>query len=370
MRICQITTVSPTFDTRVFQRECRSLAAAGYEVSLVVQAEKAEVVDGVKIVPLPKVRGRLARIVGYPWKALGLALKEKPDLVHLHDPELLFIGLYLKWFKRLRVVYGVREDHPKCMVLRTYIPAVLRIPFAWAMRMIETFCSRQFDAVVAVTEDIQGNFRGHKRAVLVRNFPVLNQREPVRPATPHDPFRFFYIGIINNVRGAENMVRAIGLLPETARVELVLAGQWGYPEEREPLTRLDGWKRTRELGYVNLFERPEIFDEMDAGLCLIHPTRFYLTSLPLKLFDYMQNRLPSIASNFPDWKPYVEGCDTGISVDPLQPEAIAAAMGELMSNPERCEKMGRNGRAAVLEKFNWAREFEVLDSLYRELASG
>ena len=61
-KICHISTAHPPFDVRIFHKECVSLAKAGYDVSLVVTHDKSETVNGVKIVPLPKSKGRFHRM--------------------------------------------------------------------------------------------------------------------------------------------------------------------------------------------------------------------------------------------------------------------------------------------------------------------
>ena len=59
-RICHITSAHGRYDTRIFQKECRSLAKEGYEVYLLVNDKnKNEVIEKVKIIStgyLPKSR--------------------------------------------------------------------------------------------------------------------------------------------------------------------------------------------------------------------------------------------------------------------------------------------------------------------------
>ena len=68
MRILYFTTVHSAFDVRIFHKEAKSLVCAGYKVTLIAQHNKNEIVDGVKIIALPKPRNRFMRIFGLGWR--------------------------------------------------------------------------------------------------------------------------------------------------------------------------------------------------------------------------------------------------------------------------------------------------------------
>ena len=51
-------------------------------------------------------------------------------------------------------------------------------------------------------------------------------------------------------------------------------------------------------------------------------------------------------------------------VDPLDPVAIAEAIDYLITHPEDAERMGRNGRRAVDNMYNWEHEYQKLLTFY------
>lgn len=78
--VCILTSVHPPFDTRIFYKQAKSLVEAGYGVTLIAQHDKNEVVDGVKIVALPKPRTRFWRMPRYHSKMLTM------DIIRISRP--------------------------------------------------------------------------------------------------------------------------------------------------------------------------------------------------------------------------------------------------------------------------------------------
>src|SRR5690625_5075905 len=105
MLICHLTSVHPRYDTRIFIKQCRSLALSGYEVTLVVADDAPnEVVDGVRVLSVGGQKSRAERILHVTRRVFRKAVELDADLYHLHDPELLPIGLKLKRIGR-RVIF-------------------------------------------------------------------------------------------------------------------------------------------------------------------------------------------------------------------------------------------------------------------------
>lgn len=128
----------------------------------------------------------------------------------------------------------------------------------------------------------------------------------------------------------------------------------------EPHIDLLGWRPPDEVH--------ELLGTARIGLCVLHPVRNYVESLPTKLFEYMDAGLPVVASDFPAWREIVNGAGCGLLVDPLDPAGIARALRYLLTNPDRAQTMGERGRAAVRKDYQWEREAESLLRLYDRLA--
>jgi len=89
-RIAHLTSAHSRFDIRIFLKECRSLADAGYEVVLIVADGLGdEVRDKVRIHDVGASSGRLDRMWRGVRRVLAKAREIDADLYHFHDPELL-----------------------------------------------------------------------------------------------------------------------------------------------------------------------------------------------------------------------------------------------------------------------------------------
>src|SRR5690606_32126256 len=111
--ICILTTVHDPFDSRIFHKQARSLARAGYTVTLLGQGAPDATIDGVRLIPLPprppaqQAWRRWLRLPAVWWRAR----RERADAYLLHDPELTPVGLLLK-LGGSKVVYDVHEHVP------------------------------------------------------------------------------------------------------------------------------------------------------------------------------------------------------------------------------------------------------------------
>lgn len=370
-KIVHMTSVHSPLDVRIFHKEAKTLVHAGLEVAVIAQYDKNETVEGIRILALPKIENRIRRILILNLRAFWIGLRQKADVYHLHDPELMLVGMLLKLIKGKKVIYDVHEDYGKQILSKLYIPRIVRKELGFLVRITEYFCSKLFDAIITATDDILRNFYHHKRAVSVKNFPIFTNFSIRRNNrnVENAVFCLIYVGGLDEIRGITQIVKALEFVNSDNQLKLTLCGDF-YPTDYEwKLRSLDGFKKVEYLGWLEPYEIPNLLEKHDAGIVCFLPEPNHLNAMPNKLFEYMAAGLPVISSNFPLWRDIVERNGCGICVDPLDPEKIAEAIKYLMVHPRSRKEMGETGRRMVLEKYNWEKEGMKLIDLYTELLS-
>lgn len=354
-------------DGRIFQKECRSLANAGYDVIELTNEEKDAVEDGVYVRGLGTCRNRLHRMTTKMFVMAVHAFWLSADIYHFHDPDLLLPGLLLRAFNK-RVIYDIHEDMPRTVLYKYYIPVRLRVPLMRLTELIENTAARAMSGLVAATPAIADRFHGlNGNTVIVNNFPILARRAHTgRVDWSQRSFSVAYIGGIAEERGIGEILSAMEHLQHT-KATLELAGRFSYPALEKELTRRPSWRSVSFRGMLKPAGILELLGTVRAGLAILHPQSNYLASQPTKLFEYMSAGIPVIASDFPLLRRIVEDTGCGLLVDPFDPTSIAEAIFYLLTHDAEAEAMGQRGRAAVERQYNWTVEEGTLLNLYSSL---
>lgn len=369
-QVCIITTVHPPFDTRIFHKQATTLVQAGYPVTLIARHSKDETINGIKLIPLPRPKNRLHRTVALSWQAYIEARRQRASVYHLHDPELIPVGLALKVASlgRAKVIYDVHEDYPTNVLNKYWLPAVLRRPIAAGAWLNDRIAALAFDAIVPATDFIGNNFPNGKTTV-VKNYAIIPASVKAQVnARPDTTPTVIYPGRLSRERAIVEIVEAMSLLGDSwQNVRLELLGSFDGRGFEQEVKKLSGFRRVCYRGLVPFEEIPARLAAADIGLAVLYPLPEHIECLPTKIFEYMSAGKPVITSNFPGLKEIVEGNNCGLTVDPLKPEEIAEAITYLLERPQLRKEMGENGRSAVREKYNWEIEGQKLIRVYRDM---
>lgn len=363
-RVLHATTVHSANDIRIYHKECMSLAAHGLCVTLLARPNEQSLAGGIKHVPLRNYRTRFSRIILGNWDVLVFCLKNRFDVYHFHDPELVFSAFIIRLFGK-SVIFDMHEDLSAQVLTKYWVPARARFLFCALGRAIEQMINIVSSRIVAATPAIAKKYNSHKVRV-IQNYPILNELslDDVEDSGRTAEKTVIYIGGISKARGAVQMLDAINLL--SGEVTLVLAGKFESQELRTQCERHPAWMHVDFRGWISREEMALLLARAVAGLVLFQPAANHVNSQPNKLFEYMSAGLPVVGSSFPLWREVLVGNQCGIVVDPERPEDIAQAISQLMRDKHNARRMGMSGRLAVHEKYNWDIEAKNLVNVYEE----
>lgn len=362
--VAHVSSAHPWTDNRVHLREAASTARHHRTLLVAVDSPTTAPETGVHVVLLPR-RRRLARVLLNTPRAALLALRSGARVVHLHDPELLFVVPLLKVAGR-RVVFDAHENISETTADKDYVPRPLRRPCVLLARALVWFAGRACDHVVAATRLVARDYPVEKTTV-VHNFPRLRDDElSLTPLDRRSP-TVGYVGVVGESRGSRAMAGA-ALSPEfPPGWHLHVAGN---PYPADELSVFDG-AVTAGTATVHGLLSPETARDLllDArvGLVVLQPTNAYTKALATKLFEYMAAGVPVVCSDFPVYRELVGPYDCTLFVDPRDPDAIARALARYADDPELLARHGANARRAAVEVFNWAAEEPALLAVYAKL---
>jgi glycosyltransferase involved in cell wall biosynthesis len=362
-RIVHLTTVHHPLDPRIYLKQARSLSNQGYEVWLLARGEGLTDLEDVHFVPLTGGTGRGARIKRQSQAAREIR-RIKPDVVHIHDPELIPMAYRLKRSLGVKIIYDKHEDYQSREGIEGTVLSVLE---NWAFRWV--------DHLILAEEMYRSVVDGRDVPYSV----VLNFALPTHSANSIERLgirNLVYTGTVSRGRGLFHM---IDLARQIKRSELDMrirvVGICNYPEERRlaerdvaegdlsDLISFDGWDN-----YASHERIREACLQADAGLMLADPEPNYVVSIPSKFYEYIQYGLPIIASDIPLWKEFLHRTECGVAVNAEDSGEVVQAL-SFMQKDESMDSMIQSTKRVAVD-YEWARMEPILFGVYEQLLEG
>lgn len=363
-RVVHVSSAHGPTDNRILRKEARALSDGGYDVHLVTRGPEQDIVPSVRHHTIENVpASRVARMVLGPLKASREVVRIKPDLVHVHDPELIPLAVLTRLLSGAKVVFDAHEDLPAQVMGKHYLPEILRPAVSQFARLLEKAAGSVLSGVVAATPAIARNFPAGKTRV-VKNYPWLEDYETLPVRTDEDssrtgtPFTFGYVGGMSRIRGIDQMIEA------TKGYKLILVG----PVDEYAKAAIErAGEHVEYAGVVTPDLVPGVIERMDAGLVLLEGLPNYRESIPTKLIEYMASGIPFIATDFPSWRDLVQRDDVGEFVNPSDISSVREAVVALAENRARAREMGARGRRVFEKNLTFDSQVAQLTAFYDAL---
>jgi glycosyltransferase involved in cell wall biosynthesis len=351
-------------DTRIFYKECISLAREGYEVTYITSTREIgkfnTQLNGVKIITIETIKGsRFKRYLRYLKDLYDIALKQDAEVYHIHEPLLMYVGLKLKK-KNKKIIFDSHESFKGYWDDLFFIPKIIRkllsrLIWKWLIKSI-----KKADGVISATPFIATQFEEYNiRSIIVNNYPILDNTKFITEDFEERHKIACYAGVVSKIRGVDNIIKAM----EDVDGKLIIAGKISI-EDRERFRKIDGWDKTEYIGFINRKDINKMYKRSLVGMVTFLQTPNHLHSQPNKLFEYMAAGIPVICSSFPLWQKIIRENECGVCVNETSPNEIAKAINYIFENKGRAKEMGINGRKAIITKYNWNIEKEKLIHYY------
>ncbi len=376
LKVCHFSSVHSIIDTRVFYRECVSMAVY-FDVTLIAIGNFTGLKNGVQIIGIPKPKNRLQRAFGTIFKVFALAIKQNADVYHIHDAEMLPFGLILSFLGK-NVIYDIHENTKQDILLKPWIPAKRKQNIAELYDKLLKFSSNFIHYIPVVANDsFLPIFHVKKNQyTVIQNYADSQQMAKYkimeRSISPGN--HIFYIGMIKDMYYDINpLIDALYLLKQQGKsYYLHCVGYFGARTDHsfESNPNFEAIKtQIHFYGYLDMDTAYKISMQCKIGICLKNQPVEMLVSHERKFFEYLAIALPSIFCNSRIYTEITDKHQVGIPVDLTNAKQIATAIEKLFTDSEFYQNCIDACQQATNQTYNWENESLKLKNLYTQLVN-
>jgi len=298
----------------------------------------------------------------WDWKVVPLLLnicrRERVTIWHGHDYKTNLLGLVLRRFWPLRLVTTVHG----------WVHHTSRTPLYYA---IDRWCLPRYERVLCVSADLVERARAcgvpAERCLLIEN--AIDTEEFRRHTSaadakcelglPGDCFLVGAVGRLSPEKGFDVLLRALARLRATgAHVELLLVGEG---EQRAELERLADELGCREQVHLVGFqaETRRFFEAMDA-----YALSSLREGLPNVVLEALAMDVPLVATRIAGVPRVIDDGHNGLLVEPGSVEELAIALGRLREEGALRERLRRQGRRTVEERYSFRARMDRIAAVF------
>jgi phosphatidylinositol alpha-mannosyltransferase len=302
-------------------------------------------------IPSNGSRGTLTVSAHFLSQVRGVLLREQFDLLHFHEPFVPFLSPVLL---RESTSVNIATFH----AYGGFSPA-----YEFAERMLGGYARRLHGRIAVsaaarhfISRYFPGDYKVIPNGVDVAAFASAQPFERWRDGTPN----LLFVGRFEARKGLMYLLRAYRILRRSGHhCRLLLVGtgpQLGEARRYVYTRRLTGVEflgRVSDEDKMRWFATADIFVSPATGQ----------ESFGIVLLEAMAAGVPIVCSDIHGYKGVVKRGEQALLVPPSNAEVLAAAIGELLGDPERRARMAAAGRERA-RSFGWDQVAARVDEYY------
>lgn len=387
-------------DIRV-EKEAKTLCSHGFSIGLLAKYNKNNTLkEGLKEYGLKIYRAEIPHESKWDSYVKGITLTERqwekplldfisrfqPDVLHVHDLDLLKTTLHLANMYHLPVVADLHENMPAAYrVWRSNLKSINRFKnsikhnyyiLRWHEKRLLENCHK---VIVVVPEAAERLYRfgiEKNKIVVVSNTEDETTFDITQPDSNilkcyNEYWVLSYVGGIGPHRGLDTVIRGLSLVcRQIPNIKLLLVGS---KQDRHvaQISRLISELDVENKVEIIAWQPKEIIGSYilasAVGLVPHNDSEHTQTTVPHKLFQYMIAGKPVIVSNVRPLKRIIDDSKCGLVFTANDPHSLAQAVLKLYHQSELKQYLGNNGIKAVRGKYSWRYDAKRLIQLYIKL---
>ena len=295
----------------------------------------------------------------FQWKLFFELIKkaDKNTILHSNDLDTLLPNVLVSKIKKIPLVWDSHE-------IFTEMPSVTNRWVQKVWRFLENSLVRKIKYFMIANDSYADWFvRTYKikRPIVVRNLP--QKTESPKILVENNPKVILYQGAINFSRGIDKMIEAMQYIENA---EFHVAGRGPFLEKYQELTRnLHLENKVKFLGNLRPDDLRKITEKADVGLSIEENKGLsYYYSLPNKISDYIQSRVPVVVSKFPEMQKIVEKYHVGEFISSHEPKNLAEKVNLVL---EKGRDFYQPQLEIAAQELCWENEAPKIIELYKKV---
>ena len=300
------------------------------------------------------------------WKLFGKFKQERFDIVHTHTAKAGALGRLAAWMAGVPVIIHTPHGHNFYGYFNGFSSGVIIL--------IEKILAVFTDRIIALTDLEKRDYLKFKvakadQAVLVYMGLELDNFLPKNADKIKENLNIGsqgkvvgYVGRLDHIKGVQFFVEAARLcLAKNSSLKFILVGEGSLRKNLE--------KKVAECNLkdkiIFLGWRDDIADIMSILDILVLPS--LNEAVGIVLIEAGSLGVPVVASNVGGIPEIIKDQQTGILVEPADPQAIAGAVLELLNDPQKMLAMSAAAKNQIKDRFKAAKMVQETLQIYHEV---